>query len=269
MISIPMLAAAQAVVIPGSIRPTFFVSLQKYSGEFARAAWMTIQLSVLAMILASTLGLTLALMRVYGGKWAQRIALLYVEFVRGTPLLVQLYFIYFGLPQLALILLAELDSSGLQTTHAGIYEGLKTAIGWLKLHPFTAAVIGVGLNYAAYEAEVYRTGLMAVPRTQNEAATALGLSKWQSIRLVILPQALRLVIPPVTNDFVALFKDTSIVSVISVVELTYQSKIASTSTQYHMEYAIVTALIYFAISYPISKAARAMEKRIHPHHDPS
>jgi polar amino acid transport system substrate-binding protein len=160
-----------------------------------------------------------------------------------------------------------LQSAHVHTDYPGLFKVLASGCEALKLHPFTAAVLGVGINYAAYEAEVYRTGLMAVPRSQNEASAALGLSKAQSIRLVILPQALRLVIPPVTNDFVALFKDTSIVSVISVVELTYQAKIASTSSQYYMEYAVVTALIYFAISFPISRAARAMEHRIHPHHD--
>lgn len=262
------MAAAQTVAMSGAgTRLTFFQSLYKYSGDFANAAWMTIKLSVLAMMLATSLGLALALMRLYGGPVARGIAVLYVEFVRGTPLLVQLYFIYFGLPQLSLVLLEILREARVDSNYPGVFSVLSTVLGWLKLHPFTAAVIGVGLNYAAYEAEVYRTGLMAVPRTQNEAAAALGLSKWQAIRLVTLPQALRLVIPPVTNDFVALFKDTSIVSVISVVELTYQSKIASTSSQYYMEYAVVTALIYFAISFPISRAARAMERRIHPHHD--
>jgi polar amino acid transport system substrate-binding protein len=267
LVAIPLMAAAQTVAMPGSTRPPFSVSLSKYSGEFATAAWMTIKLSLLAMTLATSLGLTLALMRLYGGRFARGFAILYVEFVRGTPLLVQLYFIYYGLPQLSMALIAMLKEGGVDTNYPGLYSALAAALGWLKLNPFTAAVIGVGLNYAAYEAEVYRTGLMAVPRTQNEAAAALGLTKWQAIRLVTLPQALRLVIPPVTNDFVALFKDTSIVSVISVVELTYQSKIASTSTQYYMEYAVVTALIYFAITYPISRAARAMERRIHPHHD--
>jgi polar amino acid transport system substrate-binding protein len=267
MLFLPILAAAQAMPLPGSSRPTFFVSLWKSSGDFAKAAWNTIWISVLAMILATSLGLTLALLRLYGGAISRRVAILYVEFVRGTPLLVQLYFIYFGLPQLSLVLLDVLKDAAVDQNYPGLFKILAEIAGWLKLNPFTAAVIGVGLNYAAYEAEVYRTGLMAVPRTQTEAAMALGLTKWKAVRLVVLPQALRLVIPPVTNDFVALFKDTSIVSVISVVELTYQSKISSTSTQYYMEYAMITALLYFAITYPISRAARAMERRIHPHHD--
>ena len=159
----------------------------------------------------------------------------------GLPLLIQLYFIYYGLPQIPVV--------------------------GFKLDSMTAAVLGVGLNYAAYAAEIYRAGLMAIPRPQTEAGLALGLSRSQTVRLVVLPQALRLVIPPVTNDFVALFKDTSIVSMLAIAELTHTFRAASIATGRYFEFAVITALIYFAISYPISRLARHMEKRIHPHHD--
>lgn len=222
---------------------TFWQQLWLFRGDFAHGTLMTIEISVLSMALASSIGLSLALVRLYGNKILSRLALAYIEFVRGTPLLVQLYFIYYGLPNLP-------------------------GVGpYLKLDAFAAAILGVGLNYAAYEAEIYRAGIMAIPRQQTEAGLALGLSRFQIIRLVVLPQALRLVVPPVTNDFVALFKDTSIVSVVAITELTKTFFNAGISTQRYLQFAVVTSLIYFALSYPLSRFARYLETRIHPHHD--
>ena len=215
--------------------------LRNFLPLFARGTWVTIKISLLAMLLASTLGLCLALLRVYGNAVLSRTALAYVEFVRGTPLLVQLFFIYFGLPQIPVI--------------------------GIKLSGMVAAIVGVGLNYAAYEAEIYRAGIMAVPRAQTEAALALGLTRWQAVRSVVLPQALRLVVPPVTNDFVALFKDTSIVSILAISELTFTFRAVSQASGRYFEFALVTALIYFMLAYPISRLARKLEERIHPHHD--
>lgn len=221
----------------------FLTLLWRYRWHYLRATLKTIQISVLAMVLASTLGLTLALCRLYGNRFVARAALAYIEFVRGTPLLVQLYIIFFGLPNIPVI---------------GEY---------LRLPQMTAAVLGIGLNYAAYEAEIYRSGMMAVPRSQTEAGLALGLTRPHVIRLIVLPQAFRLVTPPVTNDFVALFKDTSIVSILGLTELTQTFRMSSTSTQRFLGFALVTAFIYFVLSYPISKFARYLERRIHPHHD--
>lgn len=232
------LASARA---DNSSGQTFGEALWSFAPLFLHGTLLTIEISILAMMLASSFGLLLALARIYGNRVLARLALLYVEVVRGTPLLIQLYFIYFGLPQLPLI--------------------------GIKLSPMLAAIVGVGLNYAAYEAEIYRAGLMAVARQQTEAALSLGLTRAQAIRLVVLPQALRLVIPPVTNDFVALFKDTSIVSILAIPELTFVFRSASNATTKYLGFAVVTALIYFGLSYPLSKLARKLERRIHPHHD--
>ncbi|MGI8905422.1 MAG: amino acid ABC transporter permease [Candidatus Sumerlaeaceae bacterium] len=232
---------AQPTSSADAIRTPFFELLWNYRKLFLLGTWVTIQISVASMLLAMSVGLCLALLRLYGTSILSRLALGYIEFVRGTPLLVQLFFIYYGLPEV---------------------PGLH-----LKLGAMTAAIVGVGLNYAAYEAEIYRAGIMAIPRAQTEAGLALGLTRWQTIRHVILPQSFRLIVPPVTNDFVALFKDTSIVSVVAIAELTQTFRNAGIATQRYLEFAIVTALIYFAISYPISKLARQLERRIHPHHD--
>jgi polar amino acid transport system substrate-binding protein len=204
-----------------------------------KAAGMTVLLSVLSMPLAISLGLLIAIGRQYGPLLVRGPLTVYVEVVRGTPLLLQLYFVHFGIVPLL---------------------GLPDAVR--AFAPIVSAVVGLSLNYAAYESEIYRAGLAAVPRGQTEAALALGLSRWQAVRHVIVPQAVRMVIPPVTNDFINLFKDTSICSVIAVEELSKRYNIASNdSPRSFAHLALVTALLYLCMSYPLSMVARRMEER--------
>src|SRR5262249_25661941 len=125
-----------------------------------------------------------------------------------------------------------------------------------------AAIAGLAINYSAYEAEIYRAGLQAIPRGQMEAALALGMSQSLAIRRIILPQAFRIVIPPVTNDFIALFKDTSVCSVITIVELTKRYSILALSTGAIVELAALTALLYMLMSFPLSLFARWSERRL-------
>src|SRR5207237_1227102 len=170
-----------------------------YLPSLARAAIVTALVSALSMMLAVFVGLALASGRLYGSGWLRALTALYIEVIRGTPLLLQLFVIYYGL--------------------AGI----------VRLPAFLAAILGLGLNYAAYEAEIYRGALLAVPRAQLEAGRTLGLSERQILRLVRGPQALRYALAPMTNDFVALLKDSALVSVITVVELTKQTAIYATN----------------------------------------
>lgn len=209
----------------------------KYLPLLLRGAVTTIELSVLGMALAIILGLVIVLMRLYGILPLRWFARAYVEVIRGTPLLIQLFLIYYGLPQIG-----------------------------IKFNPFLAGVLGLGLNYAASEAENYRAGIQAIPRGQMEAAFALGMSRAQALRRVILPQALRLVIPPVTNDFIAMFKDSSIVSVITMVELTKVYGMLAMSTYDYIGLGLMTAGIYFALSYPASIFAHYLEKRLRYDH---
>jgi len=198
-----------------------------------RGAAVTVEISVLAMALAVVTGLAIVLARLYGVaplRWASRA---YVEVFRGTPLLIQLFLIYYGLPQIG-----------------------------IKLNAFLAAIVGLGLNYAASESENYRAGIQAVPRGQIEASLALGMTQWQCLRRIVLPQALPLVIPPVTNDFIAMFKDSSIVSVITMVELTKVYGMLAMSTYDYMGLGLMTAGIYFALSYPASIFANYLERRL-------
>jgi len=198
-----------------------------------QGAPMTLLISILGMALAIALGLMLALINLYAPQPFAWLARAYVEVFRGTPLLIQLYLIFYGLPNIG-----------------------------IRLSPIIAAVVGLGLNYAAYEAENYRAGIQAIPRGQMEAALSLGMTRGQSLRYVIVPQAMRLVIPPVTNDFIALFKDSSIVSVITMVELTkVYGQLASTYYDY-IGAGILTAAIYFLMGLPFVRLARWAENRL-------
>ncbi len=198
-----------------------------------KAAWMTIKLSVVAMPLAIMIGLSIALGRLYGPTILRRPLALYVEVVRGTPLVLQLYVIFFLLPEI----------------------GVNIAAFW-------AAILGLAINYSAYEAEIYRAGLQAIPRGQMEAAVALGMSRGLALRRIIVPQATRIVIPPVTNDFIALFKDTAVCSLITVVELSKEYYIHARNTGAIVELGIITAVLYLAMSYPLSLLTNTLERRL-------
>jgi polar amino acid transport system substrate-binding protein len=211
----------------------------KYLPLLLEGAFVTIQISFAGMALAILIGLPLALMRLYGSTPLKMFATTYVEFFRGIPVLLLLYFLYYGLP------------------------GLAEAHHWsvsLRLSPISASVLGFGLNYAAYEAEIYRAGIGAIPRGQWDAASCLGMSRGLAFRRVILPQAIRLVLPPMTNDFVALFKDTSVVSVIAVVELSKQYQILSKSSMKYVEIGAATAALYLIMSVPLGYLSRRLEK---------
>jgi polar amino acid transport system substrate-binding protein len=141
-----------------------------------------------------------------------------------------------------------------------LYYGLSAVI---RLPALLAAIIGLGLNYAAYESEIYRSALQAIPRMQLEAARTLGLSEWQVFRLVRGPQAFRFALAPMTNDFVALLKDSSLVSVITVVELTKQTAIYATNVGSWFVPGLLCAVIYLMMSVPLARVARRLEARWH------
>lgn len=224
---------ADSAAVPTPPQRSFREQLRDAVPLLAKGTAMTITVSVLGMALAMGLGVALAISRVYGNRLIAFMAGTYVEIFRGTPLLIQLFLIYYGLPNLG-----------------------------IQLDAFVAAVVGLGLNYAAYEAENYRAGLLAIPKGQIEAALSLGLSRSQMLQHVIFPQAFRIVIPPVTNDFIALFKDSSVVSVITMVELTKAYGMLASETYNYMGFGLITAGIYFVLSYPTSLFARWLEQRM-------
>ncbi|HYZ89886.1 MAG TPA: ABC transporter substrate-binding protein/permease [Myxococcales bacterium] len=199
---------------------------------FLRGALVTLLVSLLAMALAVPLGLGLALARIYGGRVARLSAHAYIEVFRGTPVLLQLYLLYYGLAPI------------------------------VHFDALTAAILGLGMNYGAYEAEVHRAALGAIPPGQAEAAAALALTRWQQLRLVLLPQAFRTALPAMTNDLISLLKDSSLVSVITVVELTKQMTITAVDVRSWALPGLACAALYFAMSYPLARLAARLEQRL-------
>lgn len=198
-----------------------------------RGAWLTIEVSVVSYVLALALGLTLGVLRLSPYRLVRLPVAGVIQVIRGTPLLTQLFFIFYAMP------------------YAGVV-----------LSPMVASIIGLSLNYAAYMAEVFRGGIQAVPRGQFEAARALGMKRRLMMRRVIVPQALRLVVPPLGNFLVSIFKDSSLVSVITLKDLTFSGQILAASTFKYFEIFAMVGIIYLVISYPAAKFAEWVEHRL-------
>jgi len=196
---------------------------------FLEGALVTLLISLAAMALAAALGLGLALVRLESRR-LRPFAAAYVEIVRGTPVLLQLYILYYGLADV------------------------------VALGPWSAAIIGLGLNYAAYEAEIYRGAIQVIPNAQWEAALAIGMSRRAALRHVVLPQALRIATPGVTNDFISLLKDSSLVSVLTVVELTKRMTITAVDNRGWLVPGALCAALYFLLGYPLARFARRLER---------
>src|SRR5688500_14417407 len=203
---------------------------RRYLPALLNAAAITLGLSCLSMALAIVVGAAIASGRVYGPRPVAMALTAWVEIIRGTPLLLQLFVLYFGLATV------------------------------VQLPAFLAALIGLGLNYAAYESEIYRGALEAVPSGQLDAARTLGFSDRQTLGLIRGPQAFRLALPPMTNDFVALLKDSSLVSVITVVELTKQTSIFAANIGTWVVPGALCAALYLVLSLPLARLARRIEK---------
>lgn len=228
------------------------MTIDVYLPLLLQSSLVTIFISVVSMALAIMIGLLVACARVYGPLWLSWLAMIYVEFFRGIPVLLLLYTLYYGLPGMA-------EYYGL----ARLAEDYGLPVS-LQMPALVAAILGFGLNYGAYEAEIYRAGIEAVPRGQWEAAASLGMSPWLTFRRIILPQAWRIALPPMTNDFVALFKDTSLVSVISVIELTKQYQILSKSSLKYLEIGLCTAALYLLMSVPLGYLSKWLEAHSKP-----
>jgi polar amino acid transport system substrate-binding protein len=226
----------QGFVVDRISKSNLGVRLQSYVAAeplLRRAALLTLAVSLASMAVAIVFGFLLAVGRVFGPPPLRWLATAYIEVMRGTPLLIQLLFIFYGLPNIG-----------------------------LRLSPFTASVIGLGLNYAASEAEVYRAGLLSVPEGQWYAAYALGLTRLNALRLVIVPQAFRLVLPPMTNDFIALLKDSSLVSALTLVELTGAYNRLATENFDYFGTGLLIGFLYLLLGLPFARLARWMEDRL-------
>lgn len=193
---------------------------------------ITVLLTVIVIVLALILGLAVALARLYAPGWVKWIVAAYVEVIRGTPLLLQLIYIYYVLPEVG-----------------------------IRLNAFAAAIIGLTLNYAAYLSEVYRAGIVAVAKGQSDAAAALGMTRGLALRRIILPQAIRTVIPSLGNYLISLFKDTALCSVVSVQEVLFTAQImAARNYQYFTLYTVV-GIFYFSVGFPAARLVDWLERR--------
>lgn len=210
----------------------FLTDAQVYLPILLQGALTTIGLAVAALIIATVFGLLLALMRYSGNPVLSFLSRSFINLVRGIPVLVQLFYIYFVLPEFGIDLTA-----------------------------FQAGAIGLGIAYSCYMAENFRAGLEAVDKGQLEAAQSIGMGWGMMMRRVILPQAIRTVLPPYGNTMIMLLKDTSQASVITVAEMTFQGKILAASTFQNMTIYTLVAGLYLCLSVPLLVLAWWLEKR--------
>ena len=194
---------------------------------------ITIEATLLGMLVAVTLGLVLALLRRSRLRIVSLPTAFVIEFVRSTPLLVQMYFLFYVLP-----------------------------LTGVRMSPLATGITALGLHYATYCAEVYRAGIEAVPRGQWEAATALNMSRWRTAVGVVLPQAIPPVVPALGNYLVAMFKDTPLLSAITVVELLQQSKMIGSATFRYTEPLTLVGLLFLALSLVAALGVRGLEARL-------
>jgi len=193
----------------------------------------TIFICVVSIVLATVLAIVGAIARLSRNPVINGVAALYVSLVRGTPLLVQIFFIYFALPQFGIVLPA-----------------------------LAAGILALGFNYGAYMTEIFRAGIQAVPRGQREAAEALGMPERLVMRRIVLPQAFRIVIPAIGNDFVAMIKDSALVSTISVTELLWRASKAGTQDFRTLQALIIAATIYWLLTIVFSFFQERLERRM-------
>jgi len=198
-----------------------------------RATGVVLQLAAGAMVLALLVGMLVALIRISGNRLLNVLAVIYVEVIRGTPLLVQLIYIYFVLPSLG-----------------------------VSLSPVLAGIVGLGLNYGAYLSEVFRSSIQSVDRGQHEAALSLGYTPRSTLFKIVIPQSLVVAVPPVGNYFVAMLKDTALTSVIAVVEIVKTSNVLASSTFQTIPIYTAAALMYLILSVPLSRVLVVVERKI-------
>ncbi len=255
------LAVAAAIAIAVAI---FVATNEIYTQVFstvAKGIGITVFVTLVGFSLASMLGLGIALMGLSGSVWLRQISRFYVEIIRGVPILVLLFWIAFvGAPAFV----AGWNSVTAPLQEAGILPPLQVR----DVSLLWRAIIALTIGYSAFISEVFRAGIQSVDAGQIEAAKALGLTRFQRFRLIVLPQAIRTILPPLGNDFVAMVKDSSLVSVLGVADITQMGKVyASGSFRFFETYSIV-AYIYLVLTVGLSLALRALERRMRKGHRP-
>ena len=207
-----------------------------------KGTWQTLQVFFLTLVLSLPLGLPFALGSISRFFPVRFLSKAYIWVFRGTPLMVQLMFIFYGLPMI----------------------GVKIPeISWIpNFSRFAAGIIAMSMNSCAYVAEVIRSGIQAVDYGQTEAARSVGFSSGEAMRLVVLPQAIKNILPALGNEVVTMVKESSICSTLGMVELMFAAKTVATSTYISLAPYVLAALMYFCITYPAGKAIEALERRM-------
>jgi amine acid ABC transporter, permease protein, 3-TM region, His/Glu/Gln/Arg/opine family len=213
--------------------PMFLQNALDFLPILLSGAVVTLQVTVASFLLSSVIGLLLALMMVSKVRSISLFAITVVNLIRGLPIIVQLFYIYFVLPEFG-----------------------------IQLTAMQAGIIGLGIAYSAYQAENFRAGIQAIQQGQIEAAESLGMRSFMVMRRVVLPQAFRIALPPYGNTLVMMLKDSSLVSTITVVEMTRAGQLIASSTFENMTVYTLVALLYLALSLPLSFALRRLEKRL-------
>lgn len=205
-----------------------------YKDYFLSGVGWTLLLSLVTVVFGFVLGVVLVLMRLSKIKPFKWFAVAYIEFLRGTPLMVQLFIIYFGLPSVG-----------------------------IEFPKFLAGAIALSLNSAAYLAEIFRGGIQAIDKGQLEAARSLGMSHGMAMRYIILPQAFKQVLPSIGNEFIVIIKESSIVSLVGITDIMYQEEVVRGSTYAAMQPLIIAAALYFILTFTLSKILGIAERRLH------
>ena len=206
----------------------------KYKYYYLTGIKITLLLSFLSLAIGTTLGAFISLLKLSKNKFLRFIASVYIEAVRGTPMMVQIALVYFG----------------------------SYVLTGININGFVAALIAVSLNSAAYVAEIVRAGIQSIDKGQSEASRSLGISQKQTMRHVILPQAVKNILPSLGNEFVTLIKETSVASTIGVAELMYASKIVQSSSYQPFNPLLIVAVIYFTFTFSISQLVGLLERRL-------
>jgi len=249
LVACVFLAIAGALGIAGNDQyQTIFFAL-------SRGLTTTLWVTVAAFTLATLLGLFVALARLSPRTWVSQTAIFYIEIVRGVPVLVLLFYIAFvGGPQI-IALLNWICSPLIERGVMDAFLVRDFSMAW-------RAVLALMISYSAFIAEIFRAGIQSVDRGQVEAAQSLGLSRWQTFRLVVFPQALRTILPPLGNEFVAMIKDSALVSALGVQDVTQMGKLYSASTFLFFETYTLVAYIYLMLTISLSLAVRGLEIRL-------
>ncbi len=220
-----------------------FTFLPKYVSLFIQGVEYTLLISVVSVLIAVVPALLLALMRLSKSVVIRSISGMYIAVFRSTPLLVQLALVYYGLFNFIRIPTFYL-------------------FGFINTSMFIPGVVALALNSAAYVAEIFRAGILAVDSGQNEAARSLGLSATEAMMLVVLPQAIKNILPALANEMITMVKESSILSTLGMAELMWAAKTVSSTTYITIGPYVLAALVYFCINYPASKAVEVIERRM-------